>query len=305
MFKELSCDQFERVKPLFTGFDYSLSIRAAMEGNNPGRIFVDDVEHPRTAFGLTVEGYLLAGEHDNPATLESLRAFIHEKLFTGEVFVNGDDSLSLAVHPEAWEARLPELIPTHEAEKLERYHYLCRELAFDWRAALPDGYTVRRIDRDLLEADDIIIPEAIGEWNDAEEYWGSVENFLTNGIGFCVLHENQIVAQCTADCFAGEQIDIGIVTAPVYRHKGLASIAAAAAARIDLGQECAGARRRPIMAGCSRPDIHRPCSSRPSCAGPAWSRRSSSACWPALPWPCCPRAQARRWACSAPSSFPR
>jgi len=228
MFKELSCDQFERVKPLFTGFDYSLSIRAAMEGNNPGRIFVDDVEHPRTAFGLTVEGYLLAGEHDNPATLESLRAFIHEKLFTGEVFVNGDDSLSLAVHPEAWEARLPELIPTHEAEKLERYHYLCRELAFDWRAALPDGYTVRRIDRDLLEADDIIIPEAIGEWNDAEEYWGSVENFLTNGIGFCVLHENQIVAQCTADCFAGEQIDIGIVTAPVYRHKGLASIAAAA-----------------------------------------------------------------------------
>jgi len=233
MFKELNRDQFERVRPLFAGFDYSLSIRAAMQGHNPGRIFVDDVENPRTAFALTVEGYLLTGEHDDPSTLEALRAFIHEKLFTGEVFVNGDDSLSLAVYPEAWEARLPELIPTHQVEKLERYHYLCHKLAFDWRAALPNGYTVRRIDRDLLEADNaagcvIVIPEAIGEWNDVEEYWGSVENFLANGVGFCVLHENQIVAQCTADCYAGEQIDIGIITVPAYRRKGLAAIATAA-----------------------------------------------------------------------------
>jgi len=150
------------------------TLSAAMQGHNPGRIFVDDVEHPRTAFALTVEGYLLTGEHDNPATLAALRAFIHEKLFTGEVYVNEDDSMMLAVYPEAWEARLPELIPTHEAEKLERYHYLCREPAFDWHTALPDGYTVRRIDRDLLEADNaagcvIVIPEAIGEWNDVEE----------------------------------------------------------------------------------------------------------------------------------------
>ena len=228
MFTELSCDQFERVQPLFAGFDYSLSIHAAMQGHNPGRIFVDDVEHPRTAFGLTVEGYLLTGEHDNPATLEALREFIHKKLFTGEVFVNGADSLSLAVHPEAWEARLPELIPTHEAEKLERYHYLCHQLAFDWRAALPAGYTVRRVDRDLLRTDSIIVPEAIAEWTTIEDMWGTLDNFLANGVDFSVLHENQIVARCMADCVADEQIDIGIITAPGYRRKGLASIATAA-----------------------------------------------------------------------------
>jgi RimJ/RimL family protein N-acetyltransferase len=228
MFKELSYDQFERVQPLFAGFDYSLSIRAAMQGHNPGRIFVNDVARPRTAFALTVEGYLLTGEHDNPATLEALHAFIYEKLFTGEVYVNGDDSLSLAVYPEAWEARLPELISTHEVEKLKRYHYLCRELAFDWRAALPPGYTVRRVDQGLLKADDIIIPEAIAEWTSIEDYWGTVDNFLANGVGFCVLHDNQIVAQCMADCVADEQMDIGITTAPAYRRKGLAAIATAA-----------------------------------------------------------------------------
>jgi hypothetical protein len=86
LLQELKPDEFERALPLFQGFDYSLSIHAAIEGNNPGRIFVDDVIRPRTAFALTVEGYLLAGEHDNPATIEGLRCLLRDKIFTGEVF---------------------------------------------------------------------------------------------------------------------------------------------------------------------------------------------------------------------------
>lgn len=47
-FQELTPQQFETVRPLFAGFDSSLSIHAAIEGNSPGRIFVDNVEWPRT-----------------------------------------------------------------------------------------------------------------------------------------------------------------------------------------------------------------------------------------------------------------
>ena len=141
--QELTPNQFERARPLFHGFDYSLSIHAAIDGNNPGRIFVDDVDRPRTAFALTVEGYLLAGEHDDAATNGALRRLLREKIFTGEIIVNGDWSMSLAVHPEGWEAKLPELIPTHEVEKNKRYHYLCRTLSFDWCSNIPEGYTVR------------------------------------------------------------------------------------------------------------------------------------------------------------------
>lgn len=79
MLQELTSNQFERVRPLFRGFDYSLSVLAAIEGNNLGRIFVDDVDQPRTAFALTVEGYLLAGEYDNAATNEALGRFLQEK----------------------------------------------------------------------------------------------------------------------------------------------------------------------------------------------------------------------------------
>ena len=70
MMIELKADQFDRVRCLFQETDYSLSILAAIEGNNPGRIFVDDIEHPKTSLGLTVEGYLLVGDHSNPEKIQ-------------------------------------------------------------------------------------------------------------------------------------------------------------------------------------------------------------------------------------------
>ena len=228
MFQELKSSEFERVRALFQGFDYSLSIHAAIEGNNPGRIFVDDVDHPRTALALTVEGYLLAGEHGNLETNAALGRLLKERVFTGEVFVNGDSSMSLAVHPETWEKKLPELIPTHEVEKLERYHYVCRALKFDWRDHVPEGYTVRRVDRALLHDAELVFPDAVREWMDFKEIWWTEENFLSKGVSFVVLHERQVVAWCTPDCVAGDRMDVGIITHPAHRRKGLAAVAVAA-----------------------------------------------------------------------------
>lgn len=228
MFQELKPNAFARVRHLFDGFDYSLSIRAAIAGNNPGRIFVDDVAQPRTAFALTVEGYLLAGESNNPTTNDALRSLLKEQIFTGKVFVNGNESLSLAVHPETWEAKLPELIPGYEVEKLERYHYLCHTLKFDWRANLPAGYSVRRVDHELLNDPGIIFPDPLREWIDLEQVWGTKENFLAKGISFCVLHDQEVVVWCTPDCVADDRIDVGIITHRAHRRKGLGSVAVAA-----------------------------------------------------------------------------
>ena len=43
MLRELKSNEFERACSLFQVFEYSISIYTAIEGNNPGRIFVDDV----------------------------------------------------------------------------------------------------------------------------------------------------------------------------------------------------------------------------------------------------------------------
>jgi GNAT superfamily N-acetyltransferase len=235
MLIELETSQFEGARHLFRGFDYSLSIQAAIEGNNPGRIFVDRLDKPNVALGLTVEGYLLAGDPYNPAANEALRRFFKLKIFTGEIFVHGDWSMSLAVHPEAWEDKLPELIPTHEFEKNQRYHYLCDAVAFDWRAGLPDGYEVRRVDRSLWE-DTGINKDVFHEWENMEEMWGTHENFLAKGISYCVVHESEVVSWCNCDCVAGARIDVGIFTQPAYRRRGLGTAAVAATVEKCLEQ---------------------------------------------------------------------
>jgi RimJ/RimL family protein N-acetyltransferase len=236
MMHELEPGEFGRTRSLFEGFDYSLSIQAAIEGNNPGRIFVDDLDRPRTALALTVEGYLLAGDHGNREANEALRRLFQDRIFTGEVFVNGDWSMSLAVHPEAWEARLPELIPTHEAERSERYHYLCQAVAFDWRQHLPEGYTVRRVELPLWHDPAVVFPDPIREWIDIEEVWGTEHSFFDRGVSFVVLHGQEVVAWCTPDCVAGDQIDVGIMTHPAHRRKGLAAVAVAATVEQCLRQ---------------------------------------------------------------------
>lgn len=228
MFEELKLNEFKVARPLFHGFDYSLSIEAAIEGNNPGRIFVDNLHDPHTGLALTVEGYLLAGDNGNPETNEALRHLFKEQIFTGKVFVNGDWSLSLAVHPETWEAKLPELIPAYEIEKLERYQYLCRAVKFDWRKNLPEGYTVCRVDRAFLNDPQIIFPDELREWLNFEEVWWTQENFLSKGISFAVLHEHDVVTWCYPDCVAGDRIDVGIFTYRPHRRKSLASVVVAA-----------------------------------------------------------------------------
>ena len=227
-FNELKSKEFDRAISLFQGFDYSLSLRAAIEGNNPGRIFVDNIDSPRTAFALTVEGYLLAGDYEEPGILEALRLFWKEKIFTGEVFVNGDESLSLAVYPEAWENKLPILIPTHEIEKLPRYHYLCQEVKLDWRKNLPEGYTLRRVDREMLANSESFFSKPLQDWNPIRDMWFTEDDYLIKGISYCILHENRAVAWCSPDCVAGDQIDVGIYTDPAHRKRGLAAAVVAA-----------------------------------------------------------------------------
>ncbi len=205
-----------------------------MEGHNPGRIFVDNVDNPCTALALTVGGYFLAGDDNNQETNEALRSFLAEQIFTGQVHLKSSTFMFLTLHPVAWEAKLPELIPTHDMIKRTRYHYVCSRVRFDWRSNIPEGYTVRRVDRALLDDSRIVFSNPMNTWMSIDEQWGTVENFLEKGTSFCVLRGQKVVSWCTPDCVAGRQIEIGIITHPEHRLQGLAAVSVAATAEYCL-----------------------------------------------------------------------
>ncbi len=228
MLRELKTHEYQYLRPLFEGFDYSLSIRAVLDGSNPGRVFADHPQNPRLAFALTIEGYLLAGDHSDPDLRESARQFFTDSLLTGDVYLDSDESITLAVHPPEWGDYLPEMIPTHEVEALPRYHYLCRELGYPWRENVPDGYSIHQIDRAILDGDLMADPDGLLDLEMIRIAWGDLDSFLEHGGGFIAAHQGEIVSECSADCRSGDQIDIGVATSPSHRRKGLATIATAA-----------------------------------------------------------------------------
>lgn len=215
---------------MFGPLRYHLASAAVIDGNIPGRVFVDDAARPRTAFMLSPEGCYLVGDPDNGAFNRAFNdAVIAQRALGEEVSV-----LFLVVHPEAWRARLPDMVKPHSLVEMPRRHYVCRALRYDWRARLPEGYSVRRIDGPLLEGPRPVVPDHVTGW--MENNWGSIDGFLRDGFGFVTVGGGEIVSWCLSDCVSGDRCEIGIRTVPAHRRRGLAAATAAAAVEHALSQ---------------------------------------------------------------------
>ena len=228
MLEELSPEDYRCAEPLLRPFDYSVSLQAALVGDSPARIFVDDARRPRAAFALTVEGYFLAGDSQDPEVRQAFRDFMQDCVFTGQILIRVDSWMSLAVHPARWEALLPEIIPTHEAEIVPRYHYLCSQACPASLAEVPAGYALHPLAAILRGEVAAEIPEALTDETQLEAYYGSAANFVTRGAGFAVVREGQVVSWCRSNCAASGRIELGVATMPEHRQRGLATAAAAA-----------------------------------------------------------------------------
>lgn len=221
MIYRLEAHHYERVRELFAPLDYELITSAVLERTTPGVVFVDDVEDPRSAFMRSTEGSFLVGRDGNAAFNDGLQRLITDTIFHVE---SGENELYVGVYPEGWVGRLESLLQ-RSSIPVRRRRYVCRSLVLDWQATVPEGYTVRPIDATLLDQQDLEIPAHIPSWISSN--WGSRPAFLARGFGHCVMHGATVASWSLADCRSGDRCEIGIHTAPEYRQRGLATVAAA------------------------------------------------------------------------------
>ena len=177
---------------------------AVLAGGNAGKILVDDPMRPNWAF---------VWEADD-GTLYRGGSYSREDLSEAVTRLKADGLVALGFRENSPDVKLFPPDPTAGADCLEFNRPIGASDLSPYLDELPAGYSLRRMDRALLERSP--------KYDENLNRYGSLENFLTRGLAVCILHEDNIVCEAYADMEIGGVREIGIRTREGHRRKGLA-----------------------------------------------------------------------------------
>lgn len=192
---------------LFEGWeDLDTGVVACLEGVM-GKILVTDPDDPKSALAVIGDFAFCAGEPD----LELLRG-------------KPERWMLLVPQNEAWERLIEENFVAYKRIRyaIKKETTFEREKLEPMAQALPEGYTLRRIDGELYDA---CLRDEL--FKDCVSVFESKERYLELGRGYAVLKDGKIVSAASSYSRYRGGIDIEIDTAREERNKGLGSAAAA------------------------------------------------------------------------------
>jgi len=200
-------------------------LHMVLEGNRPGRIFVDRPSDPSVALIWTgMEYAYLIGE---PGGHGAEVVQIVEELILPILEEAGLDFVTIFPHgvsPAAVQAWFPKRKPvsfgvnsfTFERDRFERLRLQARPL--------PPGYERVRLDRHTLDQ-----AACQGIQQDILFCWESLERFEALGLGYSISSpQGEVASACYAIAYGAEAFHINIWTHHDHRRKGLARHAAIA-----------------------------------------------------------------------------
>jgi RimJ/RimL family protein N-acetyltransferase len=182
---------------------------AVMAGGNNGKIFTNDPGHPRWCLVWEADDGTLyrGGKYDSDVLSEAV-ALLRQEGVVALGFHDGDSDVE----------RFPS-DPQAGAECFELDRPVGNSDLSPYLGALPEGYSIHRMDQMLLEHSP--------HYDGTISRYKSIENFLASGIAVCIMHGHEIVCEAYADMDIMGMRELGITTQEAYRRQGLATIACA------------------------------------------------------------------------------
>jgi GNAT superfamily N-acetyltransferase len=222
MIHELPKADYAKAKRLYEPLTFMPFCAGVLEGCHEGRVLVDDLDQPRTAFMLTwgCWGYL-AGDPGNAGFLRAL----NETLFSRAFLDEHAWGLFLSCPPAGWAEQVAAVCAPRPPIELPRRHYVARNYTAAERPTVPQGYAIRRMDRSLLDLPGAALSDDVTQMIDVIDWDADV---VEKGCGFVAIYDDQVVAQAMIDCVVGDVGEIGLFTHPAHRRRGLATAASAA-----------------------------------------------------------------------------
>ena len=178
-----------------------------------GTVYADSTKYNSLLFQTASGLYFVTGDATNESFLKSIVSIYEKSVFQGKRF-------TLFSSEDTWNKSIEQYL-VNKLRKVERYAFSFDLLKYNTRKRIDlKNYEVLKIDQNLIEH--------CLEFNNNyyEEYWDSVDNFLKNGIGFCVKDKEKIISEGVSIFKSERYAEIDITTDSNYRGKGLASIVA-------------------------------------------------------------------------------
>jgi len=213
---ELSPEKFERVRALVGDQDIHAELLATLSGHCRGRVWVDRLDHPSAALVMSQShnGYCLG---DAPSRGVLLARQLIERIIGPWGQQLGAVRWSLRYPSEWHEALSDALADRHPIAD----SYLCLQYDADQTPpdgdALPEGYRLLPVDAAFL-AQCWRHSEALDNW--IRDCWASQAAYLAYGLGYAVVHGDEIVSHCMAEYPTSGAFGIGVDTTEGYRRRG-------------------------------------------------------------------------------------
>ena len=226
MLHRLPPDALARARALFGDDQDHLAVVSALAGQSPAEVYVDDLEHPRAGLMALWNGRLyLAGTPGDGPFARTVAALLRDR-YTPPSPDDSPCDRTIAYGPAGWEAFLPSLFGDIASFRAEREYYRLRVRAPVVMPQLPAEFRLRPVDATRVADTSLGNLQLLLAETQSEA--PSVAAFVQHRFGYCIQHDNDLVAWCLSDYNPKDRCELGIETLPPYQRRGLAVAAAQA-----------------------------------------------------------------------------
>lgn len=227
MIYELKQAQFYKISHLLRGNYINLEIKAVVDGFNPGWVFVDNIEKPKTTmvWSRGINGFYFVGDASNSEFNDSINKYIDKEILPRAKKL-GLERFEFSGTSKEWDDNFETIFKNRNLNRSKQFVYKHKNIenvSFD-NIEFEDGYTLKEVNEDLLKSDKYnleFVESAIYEW------WDSINDFIKNGVGFCTLYKDTAVCSCVTSFMTDNSMESHIKTSDNHRKKGLATKAVA------------------------------------------------------------------------------
>jgi len=224
MISELKKSEFHLCKGLLYE-QGQLEAKAVIEGVNPGRIFVDDIDTPTT--GLiwlgNNDGFFFIGDERNERFNTELNHFIDTVIIPEARKVGLAWFEGIGNHKK-WDKIIEKVFEHRNLGCWNQRVYTLQKNDYKGNYALPieQGYSVVKISETLYNNSDNSIKNIEFLHSKISEFWSPSKRFFKEAIGYCMVYKNEIVSMCFSGFVVENVHCIDIETLEEHQGKKLA-----------------------------------------------------------------------------------